>query len=112
MRPSRVQVCERSFGEQVALCLCDCNMLTATEASRIRDLAYDYALNTGDDLFLMTLYQWMVQKGKSDQLLEVSKAAAHCQCAIIKADLHDDLCVARKRRQGRGLSALPRFDER
>ena len=46
--------------------------MIASEASRSRDLAYDYALNTGDDLFLMTLYQWMVQKGKSDQLLEVS----------------------------------------
>jgi len=42
-----------------------------SDAARTRDVAYDYALNTGDDLFLMTLYQWMVQKGKSDQLLEV-----------------------------------------
>jgi hypothetical protein len=50
-------------------------MSTGSEASSTRDLAYDYALNTGDDLFLMTLYQWMVQKGKSDQLLEVSRAA-------------------------------------
>lgn len=41
------------------------------EAIQLRDTAYDYALNTGDDLFLMTLYQWMVQKGKSDTLLEL-----------------------------------------
>jgi len=52
---------------------CSANLFpdVGSDAARTRDVAYDYALNTGDDLFLMTLYQWMVQKGKSDQLLEV-----------------------------------------
>ena len=71
-RRSRVQVCKLCHQPRYVTMLTRLVLMIASEASRSRDLAYDYALNTGDDLFLMTLYQWMVQKGKSDQLLEVS----------------------------------------
>lgn len=43
-----------------------------TMEERTRTEAYDYALNANDELFLMTLYDWYLETGKSDQLLEVS----------------------------------------
>jgi nuclear pore complex protein Nup155 len=43
-----------------------------TMEERTRAEAYDYALSANDELFLMTLYDWYLETGKSDQLLEVS----------------------------------------
>lgn len=46
--------------------------VNGTMEERTRTEAYDYALNANDELFLMTLYDWYLETGKSDQLLEVS----------------------------------------
>jgi hypothetical protein len=46
--------------------------VNGTMEERTRTEAYDYALNANDELFLMTLYDWFLETGKSDQLLEVS----------------------------------------
>lgn len=53
--------------------------VTGTMEERTRNEAYEYALNSNDELFLMTLYDWYLETGKSDQLLEVGVCS--CDCA-------------------------------
>lgn len=48
--------------------------VAGTMEERTREEAYDYALQSNDELFLVTLYDWYLENGKSDELFEVSIA--------------------------------------
>ncbi|KAJ9120621.1 hypothetical protein QFC22_002550 [Naganishia vaughanmartiniae] len=45
--------------------------VAGTVEERTREEAYDYALHSNDELFLVTLYDWYLEKGKSDELFEL-----------------------------------------
>ena len=46
--------------------------VAGTSEERTREEAYEYALHSNDELFLVTLYDWYLENGKSDELFEVS----------------------------------------
>lgn len=59
------------FDELVEQLHSDGRDVNGTPEERTRNEAYEYALNSTDELFLMNLYDWYLETGKSDRLLEV-----------------------------------------
>lgn len=54
-----------------------------TPEERTRNEAYEYALDSTDELFLMNLYDWYLETGKSDRLLEVRPKPSHWTWLIL-----------------------------
>ena len=44
---------------------------TADDAAAVRTLAYELAFQADDEMFHSRLYDWLIQKGLADELLEM-----------------------------------------
>ena len=48
------------------------------DAERVRSHAYELAFESEDEMFHSTLYDWLIQRGMADELLEVNGLRLRC----------------------------------